>query len=661
MRESSVRHIKYILSVYGFGLLFFTLFRFILFLTQTQQLENIPQGEALTTILQAFWMGFRFDTVISGYLLALPFLLLCFFDSFNLKQKWPYLLVHYFILITYSLAFLICAGDIPYFNQFFNRTNIASFQWNESPDFVFKMIFQEFRYWWILIPLIFVVFIFGNRITKILHRIYYSRNKAVGRRLNNFAIVLKRIALSILFAGLIFVAIRGRVAGKSPIRVGTAYFSNYAFPNQLGLNPVFTLMKSYLNSKKDENKGVKLMDDQLAIQNVQNFLNIDDAKEFNSPLARTISPDSSLSQKRNVVLVLMESMSACKIGIFGNPDSLTPNLDSLANHGYCFNEIYTSGIHTFNGVYSTLFAYPSLFRQHPLKGVNIPKYDGMASSLKQLGYNTAYFTTHDDQFDNIGGFLKANDFDQVISQKDYPSDKVLSTLGVPDDYLFEFAMPVLNKMSQQGPFLSVFMTASDHGPYTLPEYYQASDKDIKKQIVEYADWSIGRFMKEARKQTWFDNTLFVFVADHGAAINTVYDMPINYHHTPLIFYNPNIINEPESFDNFGGQIDVFPTIMGMLKLPYINNSFGIDLLEEQRPCMYFTADDKYGVIDQEFFLVVRNNKVESLYKYKTKDTRNYISEFGSHADRLKNYAASNFQMAQWMIRNNKVKNRRNDI
>ena len=130
-------------------------------------------------------------------------------------------------------------------------------------------------------------------------------------------------------------------------------------------------------------------------------------------------------------------------------------------------------------------------------------------------------------------------------------------------------------------------------------------------------------------------------------------MPITYHHTPLIFYSPNFI-APNTFNNFGTQCDVFPTLMGYLNIPYINNTFGIDLRKDTRPYAYFTADNKIGVINNDYFLVIRKNDKETLYKYKQKDLNNYLADNKQLSDSMKIYAYSMLQTAKWIIDNKKT-------
>ena len=630
------RAIRQLFQLYLIVLLIFFLFRFILFIAEIGRIDTSVDK---MDILIAFLMGIRFDLVISGYILILPFFILTVLSFF--KRTFPVVneVLFYYVYIAFSIAFLICAIDIPYFKQFFSRFTITGFEWLGSPKFVFKMIIEEPRYWLIAIPFLFFVFVFYKAFRRIISN---------SRETSPLPLIPK-IGLYLLCLGLIFVGIRGRVEKKSPIRVGTAYFCNNPFLNQLGLNPNFTLFRSYLDSKEESNKTVELMNDSVAIANVQHYLNIQrPGKDF--PLLRQRNTGKVRPHKYNVVLIIMESMSAAKMERGGNTNHLTPFLDSISHQGYYFSNAYTAGIHTFNGIFSSLFSMPALFRQHPMKESAILKYHGLFSTLKEKGYSTAYFTTHDGQFDNVEGFLKNNDCETVISQANYPESEIKTTLGVPDKYMFEYSMPIINKLSEKKkPFVAAFMTASDHGPYYVPDYFHPRSSELKKQATEFADYSLQKLIELSSKQKWFKNTLFVFVADHGAPIDNTYDIALDYNHAPLLFYAPNIIKEPKTLDCMAGQIDIFPTIMGLLKQPYANNTLGIDLLSESRPYIFFNADDKYGVIDRDWLLIAKNDGSKKLYKYQSKDTHNYAPEHKELMEEMNKYAASNLQTFQYLI------------
>ncbi|MGB0888240.1 MAG: LTA synthase family protein [Vicingaceae bacterium] len=629
-----------ILKTYGLLLSIFFVFRLILFITEFDRL-NFNEVSYLT-VFQSFVMGLRFDAVIIGYIMLLPSLLLIILSFFKIQTTAVKQAVFIWTFTLFTICFIISGADIPYFNHFYSRFSIGAFAWFDNPDFVISMILQEPKYFLIAIPFIIVVTAFY----KILKRIF-----SINLNLETTPKLLIKITVSLVFIIIMLVSIRGRVQRKSPIRVGTAYFSDNSFLNKLGLNPVFTLMRSYLDAQNKDNKTIKLIDDSTAIKNIQHYLGIT-KPEFDSPIARKILADTLAPNKQNVVLIIMESMSAGKMSRHGNPNNLTPFLDSLSHQSNYFENIYTSGKHTFNGIFSTLFSFPALYNQHPMK--QIKNYNGLSSALLKNGYTTTYFTTHDSQFDNVEGFLRANDFQNIISQTNYPENEIKSTLGVPDDYMFRYSIDELNKLSKQNkPFFATFMTTSDHGPYYIPEYFTPKTSNLKQQIVEYADWSLQQFISLSKKTNWFDNTLFVFIADHGAPLNAKYDIALNYHHSPLIFYAPKTLKH-KTFNNIGGQIDLYPTLMGMLNLPYINNTLGIDLIKEKRSYIIINDDDKFGVLDTTHLLIVKKDEQPKLYNYQNKEVKNSIKQNKEKATEMETYGKSNLQVFQWMLLNNKT-------
>lgn len=627
--------IQFFFKSFCLSLVVFTIFRFLLLLSEIGQFES-SQIKTVDVIL-ALLMGLRFDIVITGYLMIIPFVLVAIASILDSRILLKFSSI--FIIIFFPIAFLVAAVDIPFFNQFFARFNISAFQWAETPDFVLIMIFEEIAYWWVILP--FLIFSAAYVFMIIRYRISAQKKPNAGSKPWVNAIVLLLVALSL------FVGIRGRVALKSPIRIGTAYFSDNAFINQLGLNPVFTLMESYFNSFKNENAKLDLVQIDLAINSMQYYFEIKQPMD-KSPIARKYFPDFKNSNRPNIVIVIMESMSAAKMQRYGCKFNTTPFLDSLARQSLVFDNCYTNGIHTHNGIYSTLFGYPALKSRHTMNSVAMPKIDGIASTLKEYNYRTMYFTTHDDQFDNVGGFLRNNGFDEIVAQSAYPAEEVKTALGVPDDYVFRYSISHINEtIESDEPFLAVYMTSSDHGPYYIPDYFTPKNSEIKKGIVEYADWSLAQFISMARRQPWFDNTIFAFVADHGSAIDPIYSLPLNYHHTPLIFYSPRLII-PQERKELCSQLDVFPTLMELAKLPYINNTFGVEQLSCNRQYCYFCADNKFGVLSDRFFLIIDENG-ESLFEYKSKSTENVIEKYPGFALDMRNYLNCNLQAAQYMI------------
>lgn len=627
-------HIRILLRVYALGLVVFTLFRILLLINER---DRFGETESLDTTAQAMLMGLRFDTVILCYILALPFLLLSIGTFMPKLQAALNSVSKYFIITFCSIAFAISAADIPYFKQFFSRLSITALEWMDSPKFVLGMIVQEPKYWLFVIPSIIITWFFIKLIGKILS----TEKKQTS--------LVPNILFTLLGALLLVVGMRGRLAHKSPIRVGTAYFSQSAFLNQVGLNANFTLLKSYLLSKKRENMPVAFMSNEAALATTRDLLHI--STTDSASISRWQTPISTDQNLENVVLILMESMSAYKMGRHGNPSNLTPFLDSLSRQSVYYPNAYSAGIHTFNGIFSSIFSLPAIYRRHPMKTATIQEYDGLFEKTKEHNYHGIYFCTHDGQFDNVEGFLTANLCDEIIAADDYPSEEIKSTLGVPDDYMFSTAVPKLTEINQTGkPFASVIMTASDHGPYYVPPYFTPQNEDIKQQIVEYADWSLQQFFEQAKKEPWYENTLFVLVADHGAAMQATYDMPLSYNHVPLLFYAPSGKIVPEEKQEVAGQIDIFPTIMDYLHLPFQNNTLGINLNDTlDRPYIYFNGDDKYGVIDHEWYLIQKEDGTSGLYRYRAGDLTNYAAQHTAKVDSMRRYTEAQLQVYQDMM------------
>lgn len=651
--RQALGHFRNILLIYLLGIAFFTLFRVLLVFTNLPVLKAI--GEHKTGLLAgAFFMGWRFDTVISCYLLALPVVVLSVLFLLSALGKKALKAIYIFIGATFSLAFLACAADVPFFNYFFARLNDTVFNWTANAGFGFRMVFAEPRY------LVFV-FVFIGVVAAYLWalRNIYRRHRVLLERVAKPVLVKNRLAVVpfvCLLWGFVFLGIRGRTDLKTPIHPGIAFFSNNAFINQLGLNPVFTLLRSTLDQQNPENKIFHKLDDAVALQTMARLLNADSSLKAISPIARYETAAAEM-QGRNIVLVMMESMSAAKMKRFGNTDGLTPFLDSLADACWSFDNIYSAGIHTYNGVYSTLFAHPAILNRHSMEGLRVPEMAGFPNVLSRNDYQSVFFTTHDEAFDNMSGFLTANGFERIIGQKDYPAEEVKSTLGVPDEFMFRFAVPRLSELAaKQKPFFAAFMTASDHGPYIFPKGvgFQRRHADDKKAIVTYADWSLRKFMEYAAGQSWYQNTIFVFLADHGAYMGqNAYDVAFSYHHIPFLIFAPGA-TQPTAFPQLGLQTDVFATVASLVLPRFINNTFSINLRKTTHPYVVFSADNKLACLTDSLLYIWRTDSDPGLYHYHDGNTTNLLSRYPQLADSMQKIAFSWLQTSDWMRQNNKA-------
>ncbi len=625
---------NYLICIYLSGIVFFTLFRIaetVAYCAQTEGPDDFG-GQ----YLHALWNGFRFDTAVSTYLLALPLLLLIIGEMGRIRRRWYYATIHYLVMVLYTVAFFGCAADIPYFCGFFTHIDVAALGWFDTFGTMAGSILGEPLYllyllayiammvgWWLLGRLIYKLTINNLPLTDLPYR--WS------------------IPVAVLLVGLLFLGMRGTLT-KFPLRIGTAYFSNNPFLNQIGINPVFSFFKSVQESGKDSNRPVNLIDSEeaAAVWREQREWEVDSVQ---------CSVFSNQCEGMNVVVVIMESMSAAKTSLWGEAESLTPHLDSLMRGALTFREAYTSGIHTHNGIYSTLYSQPAILARQTMRNTPMPYVCGLPQALGAAGYHTAFFVGYDENYDNMQGFMYQNGFDLVVGEHSYPQKESKSTWGLPDHAMFAHVIEHCDSISRRGPFFACCMTCSDHSPYYLPDDidFVPHHSEMTEKMTEYADWSIGQFMRVAATKPWFDNTLFVFVADHGLFLKPVYDMALSHNHAPLLFYAPRRI-EPRFVDRLALQIDIAPTLLGFLGLEAPEAMLGVDLMRKTRPYAYFSADDKIGCVDGELLYIYRAKAQNaSLYRYKEQSTVDLIDSLPERAEALRRYAMGMTQTSQNML------------
>ena len=177
-----------------------------------------------------------------------------------------------------------------------------------------------------------------------------------------------------------------------------------------------------------------------------------------------------------------------------------------------------------------------------MKGTVTPRRNGLPTVLKENSYHNMFFMTHESQYDNMKAFFAQNGYDDIYAQEDYPADKVVNAFGVSDGFLFDFALEKINLQAKTGrPFMATVLTISNHPPYVIPEGFKCKSKEPEMQIVEYADRCIGDFIKAARRQAWYDNTIFVVLADHGKLVGKAdAELPQSYNHIPLMIFGKGI-------------------------------------------------------------------------------------------------------------------------
>ena len=632
----------YLLTIHIIALICFGLFRGILFANTSYVLPEEIQGDWLLQAT-AFVKGLWFDNVIACYLLILPLVIMWVAALFNYTAKWIYLFTGGFFILGYSLSYIITAANIPYFDYFFKIINSSIFNWFGYVGTTAGMVFGESSYYFPIALGIGSVILWGI----FMH--FFSKHTFEKSLQYKQPIQWQESAYTFIVGaaciGLCLFGIRGRM-GYNPIKVSQAYYCEDPFLNQLGVNPVFNLLTSTLDERRAENKRLQLMDEKQAVNFIQKKLGRKGITGI-SPIAREVKADTACTYK-NVVMVFMESMSAKLMQTFGAEHKLTPYLDSLYHESIHFDNTYSAGIHTNHGLYSTLYSFPVVMKRNAMKGTVIPIYSGLPTILKDNGYQNLFFMTHESQYDNMNAFFRTNGFDEIYAQENYPEEKVANHFGVQDDFLYEYAIPILNERAASGkPFFTVLLSISNHPPYVIPPYFHPESTKIEEQIVEYADWSIRKLMEIAQKQPWFKETLFVFLGDHGKLVgNPENEMPESYNHIPFFIYGDGL--QAQKVEGFSGQIDIAPTLLGLLNVDYVQNNFGRNILKEKRNSIVYTADNMIAARDSShLYFYSPESQQEFFYEKQLKGLKK--SNSNAEFQRLKEECFATLQSTEYMV------------
>ena len=639
------RAVMFLLGIHGMGLAAASLFRLIQFVALHGMVT-----ETGTAVWPAFLRGVWFDNVVACYLMVLPIVVVLLPAALGYCRRWLLRAAAAWLSVTWAIALMPSAANIPYFAYFFKNINASIFEWFGYAGTTAGMVVQE-RSYWLYILLYFVItglLLWGIvRWTK-----HYCRQlvKATARPLEAVGMVV----VSLLLTGLCFFGIRGRT-GYNPIKVSQAYYCNDPFLNQLGINPAFNLLTSTLDNMRRENAELHLTDYRKAISYTRKALHIEGAVDSTHVLRREVKNAAPLltveqGRKPNVVVILMESMSSALLH-----RGLTPTLDSLEQRGLYFPNFYSAGIHTNHGMTATLYSFPALMERNLMKGTVTPRRDGLPTVLKSQGYHNIFFMTHEAQYDNMNAFFRTNGYDEVYAQEDYPGSEVVNSFGVSDHFLFNYALERLsdrhaNAAAGSGkPFMATILTISNHPPYVIPSWFKPHTSDPETQIVEYADLCIGDFLRRAAKEPWSANTVFVVQADHGKMVgDTDTELPQSYNHIPLYIFGAGI--EPQRCDGLGMQVDVMPTLLALLGMDYTYDGFGVNLLGEQRDMVFYSADNQVVARDSSRCYIYEPQEGRSLCYNVQSDGRLQKCADGTPFHRLRDYVFSMIQTAEYIYR-----------
>ena len=524
-------------------------------------LENT---DYLTYSFKAWRGGLLFDTSAIIYTNALYILLMLLpFKQSGYQQccKWLYLIIN-------GVALAINLADSVYFQYTMRRTTTTVFSEFSNEGNLGSIIGTEFIHHWYLVLLFMGVM-------WLLWRLYATPKKR--HALN--------LASLILIVPLCVAGIRGGfTTAVRPITISNAnQYTQRPTDAALVLNTPFSLIRTI-------GKNVFTVP--------AYFENEADMEAVYSPVHHPISPrlsrdsrissDSSFTRK-NIVVLIVESFGREYIGALnkdlegGKYKGYTPYVDSLISKSTTFRYSFCNGRKSIDGMPSILSSIPMFVEPFILTPASMNDYTGLAGLLAKEGYETAFF--HGAQNGSMGfeAFARKTGFQKYFGRTEYEAahstDDYDGTWAIWDEPFLQYYANEMSKMHE--PFMTAVFTASSHHPFVVPEQYQKIFPEEGLEIhkcIRYTDMAIGRFFETASRQPWFNNTIFVLTSDHtNMSDHAEYQSDLGGFCSPIIIFDPS---QPEgkTEDKIAQQIDILPTILGMLGYSKDYLAFGIDVL-----------------------------------------------------------------------------------
>ncbi len=622
----------------------------------------IPEGTSVLSLVPSFWLGFRYDAKWISIIL-LPIAVLSVYAKFSPfysernKKLWSY-----YLAVTTLIVLFFFGADFGNFSYNHTRLNASALNFAEDPVISFRMLWQSYPMIWLITALVVAVFLM-SRLFKSTHVLTRKRNLQENR-------IYKKSwhigAIVFLLWGLF------GIFSFVPLKWKDAFELNDNFKSYVALNPLQNFFSTlrFRNPSFDDEKA------KTYFPLIADFLQLDSTNIANEDYARKVSPNSrSLESRPNIVLVICESFSMYKSSMSGNPLNTTPYFKQMCDSGIFFDRCFTPTFGTARGLFAILTGIPDVqLSEFSTRNPAAIHQHTIINSFED--YNKFYFLGGNTDFNNFDGLIKNINGVHIYQEGSYKS-KPFNVWGISDKNLFLEAEKVFSQ--QKKPFFAIVQTADNHRPYGIP----AEDSDfVRRQVNEdtlhkygfedlqefqafcYTDYCFKTLIENAKKQPWFNNTIFAFVGDHGIEGETSAMYPkawdkgsLSDEHVPLLFYAPQLLI-PKTSHEVVSQIDILPTIAGMLHQSYTNTTLGRDVLNSKNrtDAAFIIHHDEgsIGVVTNNYYFVknLRFTK-ENLMPLNSNNLTLNARQKDSIINKLSQLTSVIYETAKWMLVNNK--------
>jgi phosphoglycerol transferase MdoB-like AlkP superfamily enzyme len=526
-------------------------------------------------IIQVIMYGLRLDFSMAAYVSVFPFLMLLFTPPVPPKIS-RYFINSYAVLLTIFIT-LLNTIDLHLYGIWGFKLDSTPLQYLNTPA---EMAASSAG---APIFLLFILFLAQLFISLAFYFRFFqldlSQNKPT----------FSHFGLAFFWLVLLILPLRGGWQ-QIPVNQSDVYFSEKAFANHAAVNVLWNVGYSLTKDDYDGENPYKYFPEAEAQKTV--------AALYKKP--ETPSENILNSRRPNVLFIILESYTAKLVGCLNGEKGITPELDKLAQEGILFTNFYASGDRSEKGLVALLSGYPV---QTTTSIIKIPrkteKLPHLAKSLKKAGYHTSYYYGGELAFANIKSYVLTAGYDKLVSKSDFPAKEYNSKWGVHDHVLLNRVLADLNNQKQ--PFFSTVFTLSSHEPYDVPmkTKFPGDDEANKfRNAFYYTDQAIGNFVREAKKQTWWNNTLVVLVADHGHALPN-YDsqnVPSKFQ-IPLILTGGALAKTNAQNNIVASQTDLASSLLNQLNLPNQDYKWSKDLFNPQvKPFAFYVYNDGFGYV-----------------------------------------------------------------
>jgi phosphoglycerol transferase MdoB-like AlkP superfamily enzyme len=573
---------------------------------------------------------------------SILFGLMLFLPRYRSKIRLIFFSVTIFVFVLIIIQNAV--SEYFFWNEFGVRYNFIAVDYLVYTNEVIKNIMESYP----VIPL----FTGVGTLTLLITLLIVKRSKSFLKKLPSFnEKIISTILYCLIFVGAIFII---------PL-LPKQETSHNVFANELQSNGMHRFYLAFMSSELDYNKFYKTLPDDKVFATIEKLIP-GISQDFSKRTISSINPEN----RKNVVLITIESLSADFLKAYGNDQNITPFLDSLASQSLQFSNLYAVGNRTIRGLESVTLCLPPTAGESVVKRKDNKNKFSTASIFKSKGYQVNFLYGGDAYFDNMEDFFGGNGY-KIIDKKTLKPEEITfsNVWGVCDEDMAKKAIQVMNEESKTGkPFFNHWMTVSNHRPFTYPDGKIDIDSHSKSREggVKYTDYTLKQFFEMAKKQSWFKNTVFIIVADHCASSSGKTQLPLDKYRIPALIYSPEFI-QPAVYNKMVSQIDLMPTLFGLLNFNYKTKFFGQDVLKtDYQPRTFIATYQDLGLLKDNVLTILSPKQKVKQFNLKLEPKDNVATDFQIHYEqipiakentKLVNETISYYQTASSILKNKK--------